>query len=84
MNFKMNNLTKEDGRIYIKARLQSAGSTLTVFDDSALETILNASNGICRVINKICDMSLAIADSKQLDIINADIALEAVNEIELG
>jgi type II secretory pathway predicted ATPase ExeA len=84
MNFKMNNLSKEDGRIYIKAKLLSAGTTHSVFDEAATETILNASNGICRVINKICDMTLAIADSKQMDLINADIALEAVNEIELG
>jgi len=84
MNYKMNNLNKEDGRIYIKAKLQSAGASVTIFDESALEAILNASNGICRMINKICDMCLLMGDVKHLDVINADIALEAVNEIELG
>jgi len=84
MNFKMNNLSIDDGRFYINTRLKAAGATLTIFEDASILAILNASNGICRLINKICDMCLAIADSKQLDVINADIALEAVNEIELG
>ena len=83
MNYTMNNLTKEDGRIYINSRLQAANCTQIVFDQPALEAIINAANGIPRIINKICDMALILADSQQLDLIHADIIIDAVNEIEL-
>ena len=84
MNYKMNNLSQEDGRIYINARPHSAKSSHNVFDEQAITAILNASSGVCRVIDKICNMCLIMGDTKQIDIINADIVREAVNEIELG
>jgi len=83
MNYKMNNLNKEDGRIYIQSRLHGAKCSQTVFDEQALETILNASNGVPRIINKIADMCLIIGNEHQSEIINSDIAMKAVDEIEL-
>jgi len=83
INYKMNNLNKEDGRIYIQSLLHGAKCTQTVFNEPALEAILNASNGIPRMINKISDMCLIIGNEQQAEIINADIAMSAVNEIEL-
>ena len=84
VNYKMNNLSKEDARIYIESRLHCAKCVQTVFDEPALETITNASNGIPRVIHKICDMSMIIGDMQNTEIINADIVTAAVNEIQLG
>jgi type II secretory pathway predicted ATPase ExeA len=84
MNYKMSNLSKEDSRIYITSRLQAAKCGQTVFDETAFEAIINAANGVPRVINKICDMCLIIGDAQKIEIINSDIALGAVNEIELG
>jgi len=84
MNYKMSNLSKEDSRIYIQSRLQEAKTGQVVFDEPALEAIVNASNGIPRIINKISDMCLIIGDVQKVEIINSDIALNAVNEIELG
>ena len=55
-----------------------------VFDETALEAIANASNGVPRIINKICDSSLMIGNTKNLNTINSDIIMLAVNEIELG
>ena len=55
-----------------------------VFDETALEAIANASNGIPRIINKICDSSLMIGNTKNVNIINSDMIMLAVNEIELG
>ena len=84
MNYNMGNLSKEDARSYIKSKLQSANSHQTVFDESALEAIINASNGVPRIINKICDMCLIIGNEQSVELINADISMAAVNEIELG
>ena len=84
MNYKMNNLTKEDSRTYIQNRLLAAKCSQTVFDEPALEAIINASNGVPRVINKICDMCLIMGDSQKAETIDSDIVFNAVNEIELG
>jgi len=37
---------------------------MEVFNPNALESIINASNGIPRLINKICNSSLIIGNSK--------------------
>lgn len=84
MNYTLNSLNQEDTRTYIESRLHQAGSTQTVFDEQAVQTIINASNGVPRIINKICDMCLIIGDAQRSEIITSEITLAAVNEIELG
>ena len=53
-------------------------------DETALEAIANAWNGIPRIINKICDSSLMIGNTKNLNPINSYIIILAINDIELG
>jgi type II secretory pathway predicted ATPase ExeA len=84
MNYTLGNLSKEDGKTYIKSRLYEAGSRLPVFDEPALEAIVSASNGIPRNINKLCDMSLILGAAKNLPSIDAEVVMAASNEIELG
>ena len=69
---------------YLKGKLSGAKCTMEVFNPNALESIANASNGIPRLINKICNSSLIIGNSKNVNIIDADIVMLAVNETELG
>ena len=45
MNYNMDALSKEEGRDYITAKLKGAGCSQTVFDENAIEAILNAANG---------------------------------------
>ncbi|QUH26171.1 AAA family ATPase [Serpentinicella alkaliphila] len=75
---------REESLSYIKGKLSGAKSTLEIFNANALEAIINASNGIPRLINKICNSSLIIANSKNANIVDSDIVMLAVNEIELG
>ena len=84
MNYNMSNLNKESGRDYILGRLQMAKCTQIVFDEPSLESIINAANGIPRIINKICDMCLILGNEQEIEVINADVVMAAVNEIELG
>lgn len=84
MNFNIESLTKDETFFYIKAKLGGAKSTMDIFMPNALEAISNASNGIPRIINKICDSALMIAASKGLDCIDAEIIMSAVNDIELA
>lgn len=84
MNYNLEGLNKEEAREYIKMKLKGAGCQQEVYDVNALEAIVNASNGAPRVINKICNSSLLIADNKKAEIINSDIIIMAVNDIELN
>ncbi len=83
-NYNLDNLTKSETREYVLAKLNGAKCNNDIFDETALEAIANASNGVPRIINKICASSLMIGNSKNLNIINSDIIMLAVNETELG
>ena len=84
MNYNMEGITKEEGRIYISKKLAGAGCHHTVFEEAAVEAILNAADGTPRIINKLCNASLLIGDSANATTIHADIAMQAVNDCELG
>jgi type II secretory pathway predicted ATPase ExeA len=84
MNYNLDSLTKEESLDYIKEKLAGAKCTMDIFNKNALEAIINSANGIPRLINKICNSCLLIANSKGFNEIDADIVMLAVNEIELG
>jgi type II secretory pathway predicted ATPase ExeA len=70
--------------IEVKLKLAGAKSTMDIFNANAFEAIANASNGIPRMINKICNTALMIAASKNPDYIDAETVMSAVNDIELS
>lgn len=84
MNYDLDGLSKEEGRLYIRKKLEGAGCHQPVFDGNALEALLNASNGTPRVINKLCDKCLLIGNSGALNLITADVVMQAINDCELG
>ena len=84
MNYNMGGLTKDEGHSYIAKKLEGVGCRQKVFEDSAIEAILNLANGTPRMINKICNRSLMIGASRNLNTINADIVMKAVDDIQLG
>ena len=84
MNYNLDGISKEEGRVYISERLKGAGCNQTIFDDAAVEAILNAADGTPRLINKYCNASLLIGDSNKADLITTDIVMQAINDCELG
>ena len=84
MNYNVDGYSKEEGRAYIKWKLKKAGCTDPVFDDAAIEAILNASDGTARVISKLCNASLVIGHSQSANRITADIVMQAINDSTLG
>lgn len=84
MNYNMEGMTKEEGRIYIEEHLKTANCHQPVFEENAIEAILNAANGTPRLINKFCNASLLVGNSKNMNLITADAVLQAVNDCELG
>lgn len=84
MNYNLEGMTKAEGHSYVTAKLNGAGCTQTVFEENALEAILNAANGTPRMINKLCNASLLVGNSSNLNIITADVVMQAINDCELG
>lgn len=84
MNYHMEGLSKEEGRTYIQEKLRGAGCKQQVFAEPAIEAILNTANGVPRVINRLCDLSLLLGNSLGTNVIDAEIAMKAVNDAQLG
>lgn len=84
MNYHMGGMTKEEGRSYINRKLEGAGSRQPVFDENAMEAVINAANGTARMINKICSRSLMIGASHGHGIIDAETVRIAVEDNQLG
>ena len=83
MNYDLGGLTGEEGRIYVIDKLKGAGCHQPVFEENALQAILNAADGTPRMINKFCNASLLIGESHKAATINADIVMQAINDTEL-
>jgi len=84
MNYQLDGLSKEEGRRYISEKLKGAGCPQPVFEDAAVEAVLNAAEGIPRVISKLCNASLLVGGAKEAGLITADIVMQAVSDCELG
>lgn len=83
MNYDMGGLTKEEGRGYIYDKLKGAGCSQAIFEENAIEAILNAADGTPRIINKFCNASLLIAESHKAPSINIDMVMQAISDTEL-
>lgn len=84
MNYHIEPLDMMEGRIYIEAKLKSVKCNEQIFNENAVQAILNASNGTPRMIDKICNRCLMIAQSKGMDRINEEIAMSGINDVQLG
>lgn len=84
MNYNIDGLTKEEGKEYILNKLKGAGCNQDVFNEAAIEAILNASDGTARVINKLCNSALVIGNTQNTNVITPDTVMQAINESTLA
>jgi len=84
MNYNLEGFSKEEGREYIEQKLKGAGCSQPVFEEGAIQAILNASDGTARLISKLCNASLVIGNSAGINLITADTVMQAINESSLG
>lgn len=84
MNYNLDGYSKEEGRAYIEWKLKQAGCREPIFEDAAIEAILNDADGTARTISKLCHTALVIGHSRAASRISADIVMQAINECELG
>ena len=72
-------LNHEETAQYVEHRLRTAGSTRTIFEESAIESLFELSGGIPRKINRLCDLSLLVGYADNLNSISSA-EVEAVSE----
>lgn len=84
VSYNMAGITKDELVKYINSRIETAHGNTGIFNEQALETIYSACNGSIRVANNIITKSFIIGKSKNKQIIDSDIILEASNELSLG
>ena len=77
LDYHLEPLDEEETAAYITHRVTTAGGSAGLFDDEAARLIYRYSEGIPRLINRICDMSLVYGLAENLPVINANV-IEAV------
>ena len=77
-------LTASETRQYIAHRLAHAGGEVSLFNSDACVLIQDASGGIPRLINRICDLSLVYAYAQHKLLVGADIVAAVLRDQELG
>ena len=83
MNYTINNLKVEESRFYIDSKLNSAGLLVKLISDEAYNLIINTANGVIRKINQIMNAALSLLCNKQAEIIDEQIAMDAISEVQL-
>ncbi len=81
--YHLSTLNFTDTREYILYRLKKGGARdLSVFDESAIETIHKYSRGIPRLINIVCDNALLTGFSRGRNRITKSIIQEIIRDLE--
>jgi MSHA biogenesis protein MshM len=77
-------LVVEDAVDYLVHHVRLAGGQPhDLFDDEALEAIARACHGVPRLLNQAANQSLLLAETANLDRIDAEVALEALTQLGL-
>lgn len=80
MNFALEGMSKQEARSYILEKLTGAGCNQEVFEEEAIEAIINQAEGVSRMINKYCNASMLIAAASRRRTVTADDVMKAVSD----
>ncbi len=73
VNYHLTGLDRDEIRLYILSRLEKVGGSISLFDLAAIELIEDASGGIPRAINQICDAALVYGFADEKKVIDEDV-----------
>ncbi len=82
VKYHLEHLSQEETVNYIEHRCQTAGRREGIFTDSAYRSIYEASMGIPRKINNICDMSLMSGFTKKLERIDENLVKAVAEDLK--
>jgi len=80
VNFFLSGLTHTETRSYIAYRLEKAGGKPDIFNPEAVDMIFQASGGIPRTINLLCDAALVYGFGYELETIDATIMEQVIKD----
>ena len=84
VHYHLSPLSYPETRDYIRHRLKVAGASPNLFDKMAIGAIYYFSNGVPRLINSLCDMSLVYGFAESRRTIDIDTILAVVRDREKG
>ena len=84
VDYHLDGMSSEDTKHYILHRLKVAGGRPELFTEEAMEMIAEASRGIPRVINVLCDTSLFYGFSFKRETIDCDTVKDVLADKEVS
>jgi len=80
VNYHLMPLTHEETGVYIASRLEKAGGSPDIFTADAVDEIFNATNGIPRLVNLLCDHALVYGYADELKIIDQSVIAQVIKD----
>lgn len=80
VNFFLSALTEKETESYIFHRLKKAGGNSSIFSSKAIEMIFQASKGIPRTINLLCDAALVYGFGYEFRTIDTPVIEQVIND----
>jgi len=84
VDYKLTGLGYKETVSYIRHRLIVAGGSEAIFDKYAMAAIYFHSGGVPRLINTLCDFSLVVGFSEEMEKIDIEVVLDVMKEKLLG
>ena len=80
VDFHLRALTLSEADAYIRHRMGVAGGSETLFQRSAIEHIHLRSNGVPRLINRLCDLCLVYAFADRLESVDSAVVAKVLED----
>ena len=84
VRFHLGPLSEADTVGYIAKRLSIASATHEIFTEDAVAAVFEASCGVPRDINNICDLALLIGYGRRVNIVDREVIAQVVQDLDLG
>lgn len=80
VRYHLTELSREEVAAYIASRLTIVGGKPDIFDDGAVSLIYDASGGVPRLINTLCDSALVYAFADEVKSIGQEIVQQVIDD----
>jgi type II secretory pathway predicted ATPase ExeA len=82
--WKLSPLTLQQTMEYVQFRIRTAGGDIWMFGEDVFPALHDATKGLPRVINNICDLALVLGCAAQASSISLELMRQAVDELDFG
>lgn len=84
VDYHLEPLDAEETAAYIRHRLTVAGGSPSLFDDDACRAVYDATGGVPRIINDVCDMALVYGYAARANSVTAPIVHDVITDKTRG